>query len=90
MIELPPSSSTTMCAMPEGPGTVRRWPTSTPAATRVSRSRGPNASSPTAPMKVTGAPARAAAIAWLAPLPPGIMRKARPVTVSPRPGAVAT
>ena len=33
------------------------------------------------------APARAAAIAWLAPLPPGIVRNSRPVTVSPRCGA---
>src|SRR5215212_3242670 len=37
-----------------------------------------------------GAPERAAAIAWLAPLPPPKMAKLEPVTVSPASGALAT
>lgn len=74
MIELPPSSSTTMCAMPLGPGTWRRPCTSTPASASVERISAPNPSSPTAPRNATSPPARAAAIAWLAPFPPGMVR----------------
>src|SRR3954470_7714312 len=37
-----------------------------------------------------GAPERAAAMAWLAPLPPPKMAKVDPVTVSPASGALAT
>src|SRR3954471_9551794 len=37
-----------------------------------------------------GAPERAAAMAWLAPLPPPKMAKVEPVTVSPASGALAT
>lgn len=90
MIELPPPSSTTMWAMPDGPGTVRRFVTSTPAPASVRRSSGPKESSPTAPRKATSAPARAAAMAWLAPLPPGIVPNVCPVTVSPGAGAAST
>ncbi len=89
-IALPPSSSTTMCAVPEGPSVVRRWPVSTPDVSRQERSREPKASLPTAPIIDTAPPARAAAMAWLAPLPPGIVRNSRPVTVSPRCGAFST
>lgn len=89
-IALPPSSSTTMCAVPVGPSTVRRWSVVTPECSRVERSRGPKPSLPTAPIIETVAPARAAAIAWLAPLPPGIVRNSLPVTVSPRRGAFST
>ncbi len=89
-IALPPSSSTTMWAVPEEPSVVRRWSVSTPECSRVERSRVPKESLPTAPIMETVAPARAAATAWLAPLPPGIVRNSRPVTVSPCWGAFAT
>src|ERR1051325_5295718 len=46
-----------------------------------------NASSPTAPTKLTLAPIRAAATAWFAPLPPGYRANAASVTVSPTRGA---
>lgn len=81
-IALPPSSSTTMCAVPDGPSVVRRWSVSTPECSSVDRSKLPKASAPTAPINETSAPAWAAATAWLAPLPPGIVRNSRPVTVS--------
>ncbi len=63
---------------------------STAQCSRVARSCAPKPSVPTAPIIATSAPARAAATAWLAPLPPGIVRKERPVTVSPRAGALGT
>lgn len=88
-IALDPVSSTTMCAVPLGPSAVCRRSVSTPACSRPSRSRVPYTSSPTAPIIITSPPARAAATAWLAPLPPGIVRNSLPVTVSPRPGARA-
>ncbi len=87
---LPPSSSTVMCAVPLAPSTVRRPPVSTPAEASAERSRTPNSSAPTAPIIATSAPQRAAATAWLAPLPPGTVRNSRPVTVSPRRGAFGT
>lgn len=90
MMLLPPSSSTVMWAVPLGPSTVRRAAVSTPAAASAERSRTPNPSAPTAPIITTSPPRRAAATAWLAPLPPGTVRKARPVTVSPSRGALGT
>jgi len=50
----------------------------------------PNASSPTQPAIRTSAPSRAAATAWLAPLPPGVNRAAEPTTVAPGPGSRGT
>jgi len=44
---------------------------STPSACNVASSVSPNLSVPTRPIMRTGAPRRAAATDWLAPLPPG-------------------
>ncbi len=90
MMRLPPRPSTTMCATPDTPGTVRSPVTSMSFSLRSARSSAPKRSSPTAPRKATRAPARAAATAWLAPLPPGTWRKSVPVTVSPPPGTSST
>ena len=58
--------------------------TSTPARReRRARARSPNASSPIAPMNATRAPSRAAATAWLPPLPPSCCANVAPLTVSP-------
>ena len=38
----------------------------------------------------TSAPSRAAATAWLAPLPPGVKRAAEPSAVAPGPGSRGT
>src|ERR1039458_10620033 len=40
-------------------------------------------------MKLAGAPARAAATAWLEPLPPGPSWKERPMKVSPQVGSLS-
>ena len=48
-----------------------------------SRSRAPNSSSPRQPTIRTAAPWRAAATAWLAPLPPCFHHQASPMSVSP-------
>ncbi len=69
---------------------VRSRPVSTPDSSSAVRNRAPKSSVPTAPIIDTVPPARAAATAWLAPLPPGIVRNSRPLTVSPRCGAFAT
>jgi hypothetical protein len=45
-----------------------------------------NTSSPMRPAITTFPPALDAATAWLAPLPPGLIRKSVPGTVSPAPG----
>ena len=53
----------------------------------------PKASEPIAPRKAQEAPARTAATAWLAPLPPGTITKSVPSMVSPgrgSAGAIAT
>ena len=47
----------------------------------------PNASSPTAPTKSSRRPSRAAATAWLPPLPPWCCANRPPMTVSPGPGS---
>src|SRR3954447_19814154 len=52
-----------------------------PASARSASS--PSSSSPPAPIMVTSAPSRAAATAWLAPLPPPWRAKVAPDTVSP-------
>ena len=61
--------------------------TSTPSASSAARAARPNASSPTAPTKDVGAPSRAAATAWLPPLPPWCCANRPPMTVSPGPGS---
>src|SRR6185437_632128 len=45
----------------------------------------PKASTPSAPTRATSAPSRAAATAWLAPLPPGTVTNRSPRMVSPGP-----
>ena len=61
-----------MTAMPElTPGLTLMPDTSMPLASRLATNWGPNRSSPTRPTMAVRAPMRAAATAWLAPLPPG-------------------
>ena len=62
----------------------------TPAAWRLARRSRPNASCPRQPCISTRAPARAAATAWLAPLPPGNCANLPPETVSPGAGRRST
>ena len=56
-------ASTRMCAMPVGPGTVRRCVRSTPASLSPSTTRSWKRSSPTHPTKLVRAPDRPAATA---------------------------
>ena len=79
--------STRMCAIPVGPSTATTADVSTPASVRPVRARSANASFPTAPIITVDAPARAAAMAWFAPLPPSTMENRSPTTVSPGRGA---
>ena len=82
-----PASSTTIRATPvASSGSVTSPATSTPSASSAARAAVPNASSPTAPMKNVRAPSRAAATAWLPPLPPWCCAKRPPMTVSPGSG----
>jgi hypothetical protein len=92
-IAFSPAASTMITATPDPPYTTRRWPVSTPDAVSLARSVTPNESEPIAPRNEQRAPARVAAIAWLAPFPPGTVVKPSPSTVSPglgSTGAVAT
>ena len=57
-----------------------------PSACSAASSAAPWASCPTAPSIATRAPWRAAATAWLAPLPPPSVSKPLPVSVSPGAG----
>src|SRR5437870_5785323 len=84
-----PSSSTTMSAVPDGPGTLRSALVSTPASRSVARIASAYTSSPTAAMIAQRAPARAAAIAWFDPFPPTIVASDRAITVSPGRGNAA-
>ena len=59
---------------------------STLAARSSARASLASASCPTAPASITDAPSRAAATAWLAPLPPGSIRTCGPSSVSPARG----
>ena len=59
---------------------------STPASWSPATSDAPNASRPTAPIMCVHAPIRAAATAWLAPLPPALVINPLPPTVSPARG----
>src|SRR5581483_9793567 len=58
--------------------------------TRFEIAARPKSSSPTRPSRRTCAPRRAAATAWLAPLPPPPVRRSRPETVSPGVGRRGT
>src|ERR1039457_1948637 len=67
--------------------------TSTPAAARLAFRWSAKTSYPTRPIRRTAtapAPSLPAAQAWLAPLPPGIIWKSRPSTVSPGTGRRST
>ncbi len=79
-----------MWAVPVGTSAVARWVVSIPSAAASARNCEPNASAPTAPSIRTRAPARAAATAWLSPLPPGTVSKPWPATVSPGRGKRST
>ena len=86
-----PDWSTAIMARPVGtPGTTRVRAALTPSARRAASSRRPKSSSPTQPAIRTPAPSRAAATAWLAPLPPGVKRAAEPSTVTPGAGSRGT
>ena len=64
-------SSTPITAIPELSSGLTPMPEiSTPAATNPSSNCGPKMSPPTRPTMADLAPMRAAATAWLAPLPP--------------------
>ena len=81
-----PPASTRIRATPVRPSTVVSPVRSMPSRSSAARARIPNASRPTAPTNAVGAPSRAAATAWLAPLPPSCSENVAPVTVSPAAG----
>ena len=58
----------------------------TPCSARLAIIWSPNESAPTAPSMHTAAPIFAAATAWFAPLPPGLVMNPRPIMVSPKLG----
>ena len=64
--------------------------TSIPSAASSRSASSPRSSAPTAPTIATRAPARAAATAWFAPLPPPWRANVPPATVSPARGSRAT
>ena len=70
-----PARSTMTTATPDGPYVVRRFDVSTPDADSRALIVTPNESEPIAPRNTQRPPARAAAIAWFAPLPPGVITK---------------
>jgi hypothetical protein len=88
-MEFSPAADTAMSAVPVGSGTVRTSSV-TPSAARLARSRVPGSSSPNAPTNVVSAPARAAAVAWLLPLPPAWVANPVASTVSPGAGIRST
>lgn len=66
-----PTTSTMTTAEPLGPGMRATASALTPLLRRCPHSNSAAGSSPTAATRATEAPARAAATAWLPPLPPG-------------------
>ena len=86
-----PRASTWMNAVPVGtPASRRSHRMSTPAASRASACLRPASSSPTAPAIATRTPPRAAATAWLAPLPPHEVASSEARSVSPGSGSRST
>ena len=83
-------SSTRIRATPVGSPVRATSETPTPASASAASTWSPWASRPQAPKKRTGAPARAAATAWFAPLPPGAYARRLPSTVSPGRGRRST
>ena len=83
-IWLRPSRSVQMEAQPVAwPGSTRSAVSPTPAACSPASAAAASASSPTAPIICTAAPSRAAATAWLAPLPPGCTVSRSAISVWP-------
>ena len=79
---LSPSAVTSTIACPVGRGARSTDSVATPSAAISPSSQSPSASMPTAPTIATRRPSRAAATAWLAPLPPPVRRwSAAPSTV---------
>ena len=83
MIEFSPSSLTPIKARPVGSLTTCTAEISTSSFLNAARKVSPAWSLPNAPIKAVLAPAREAAIAWLAPLPPQNSKLFDHVTVSP-------
>src|SRR5690606_329573 len=87
---LSPDGSTVISATPVGAPPTSTPTVSTPADRCESSSSRPCASSPTRASRAVRAPSRAAATAWLAPLPPGWTARSEPSTVSPAAGRRST
>ncbi|CAM5442326.1 hypothetical protein SCYAM73S_03701 [Streptomyces cyaneofuscatus] len=87
---LSPEGSTVISATPVGAPPTRTPSVSTPAARWLSSNSRPWSSSPTRASSAVRAPNRAAATAWLAPLPPGWTARSEPSTVSPGAGRRST
>src|SRR5215510_11683978 len=89
-----PPGSTTMSAAPVGsPSSTATLLVSTPSPRNAAIASVPEESAPTAPISSTSTPAREAATAALAPLPPPKVCNPPPMTVSPgvgRRGATIT
>ena len=85
-MRLAPLASTSMRAVPEMPSTCATAEPSMPSVSTTPRSQAPEASEPRAPIIDTGTPSRAAATAWLSPLPPACCSSVSPNTVSPESG----
>src|SRR6266545_2112445 len=75
-----------MKAAPVGSSWVSTTFAAMPSFRHVAEAMAPNSSPPIFEMNVTLAPTRAAATAWLEPLPPGPSLKPEPAMVSPMPG----
>src|SRR5215207_4317830 len=90
MIAFSPFPSTVMIAVPVGALVLETSPRSTPASVKAARSSAPDSSSPSEATKAVDAPARAAATAWLAPLPPSPLVRPVARTVSPGRGIRST
>ena len=86
-----PVAETNISATPEVSPSTRETPrTSTPSLTRLDSARSPKSSRPTHPTNWTSPPARLAATAWFAPLPPATTSNRPPSTVSPGRGKRGT
>ena len=88
-IAFSPSPSTITSASPVR-AVVVRTSDRMPSVARTPSSSRPSASAPTAPTKRVRAPARAAATAWLSPLPPGPSARPDDSNVCPATGSAAT
>ncbi len=86
MMRLAPVTSTSMTAVPASPSMRAMWVSSMPSSSTTRSRNAPALSALTAPIIVTRAPSRAAATAWLRPLPPALRCSDVPNTVSPESG----